>query len=995
MKIFKILSIVVFLVIAFIIGGLVFFVATFDANHYKKQIISLVNKQTGRELTIDGDLKLAIYPDIAIEMGKTSLSNASGFAGNQFATIGSAQVSVEVLPLLKKVIKVDEIRLNGLNLNLHRKADGSTNWEDLSQGKTEKSKDDKPPAKVVEEMLSNLSVAGVSLKDANIHWRDDQAGQDIRLSPVNLKTGTFKPGKPLPVDLSLIMKQKHPATTIAVETTTTVTLSEDNQHFSLANLKLHSKISGAQIPNGTLDANISGNITGSPSKISIPDLKLRATVDGDLIPDGKIIADLSGNVDFDVNAQLAKIAGLTLDAKVNGKPLDGGNLHAVVTGDTSFNLAAQQLSIPNLSVNANLTGGFVKDGTATAKITGNTSFNMEAQKLSIPNLNIDANLSGGLVKGGTATAKISGNTQFDLAKQLLNITGLKLDATANGELLQGGKVHSKIAGDLSVDLAKSHIKMPHIGINTLVEGGPVPGGKLSQQGQGSIDMNWANKQGGVKLSSLLVKLANLELKGSQIQLQPLADKPAISGQFQTNTFNLKQVLKMLGIEPPATSNPKALSQVQAQFSLTADTENANLQALKIKLDKTLITGKLGVENFAAPSIRPELSIDTINVDDYLSPSSDSKASAEASSQASANQELLPLETLRSLNIDGGIKIGSMVINKLKLSNVNTRIKAKQGLIHIDPANASLYKGTYKGRITLDAKQATPSMKMRHELVGLRSEGLLFDLFQDKYISGGMRLITELSSRGNTLDALLRNLNGTTSIGFKDGTIRDSKLAEKVSLAVKVFEKKDIKGDKSVVTFTGLSGDWKTTNGVFKTDNLSLLSPYFNISGTGTADVAKQVLDMKLRIGSNSDVHGKKIFAPLHIYGSFSDPKFKLDLKDLIKSIAQADLDKLKQDAKEKLEKAKLEVKQKLEAEKNKLQDRLTAEKAEKEQQLRKKVEDAKTKALEKIEKQVGSKVTDKLKEQLGGDANSSTKDKMKEAEDKVKEKLKDGLRGLF
>ncbi|HEC04897.1 MAG TPA: AsmA family protein, partial [Thiothrix sp.] len=620
MKIFKILSIVIFLAVILIAAGLAYFVNTFDANLYKKQIISLVNKQTGRELTIDGDLKLAVYPDIAIEMGNTTLSNAAGFAGDDFATIGSAQVSVEVLPLLKKVIKVDEVRLNGLKLNLHRKADGTTNWDDLAKGsdskkgKKEESKSDKP-AKVVEEMLNNLSVAGVSLKDADIHWRDDQSGQDIRLSPVNLKTGTFKQGKPLPVDLSLVMKQKNPATTIAAEATTTVTLSNNNQHFSLANLTLNSTITGAQVPNGALKTKLSGDVSGSPEKITIPNLSLRVELDGDLIPQGKVEADINGNVLFDVNAQLATIGGLKLDAKINGKPLDGGNLHALVTGDTRFDIAGQKLSIPNLAV--------------------------------------DASLAGGFVKGGSASAKIKGNTQFDLAKQFLNISGLKLDANAKGELLQGGSANSHLSGDLAVDLANSHIKMPSITMNTQVEGGPVPGGKLSQQAQGSVDMNWASKQGGVNLSSLLVKLANLELTGSQVQLQPLAEKPAVTGQFKTNTFNLKEVLKTLGIDAPVTSNPKALSQLQAQFSLKANTENADLQALKMKLDKTSITGSLAVKNFTAPSIQPELSIDSINVDDYLAPSSKGGASAQAASSSSDNQELLPLETLRTLNIEGG------------------------------------------------------------------------------------------------------------------------------------------------------------------------------------------------------------------------------------------------------------------------------------------------------------------------------------------------------
>ena len=93
MKLFKIISFIVFIVVALVVGGLIFFVTTFDANLYKKQIISLVNKQTGRELSIDGDLKLAVYPDIAIELDKASLSNAAGFTGDQFATIGSARRS--------------------------------------------------------------------------------------------------------------------------------------------------------------------------------------------------------------------------------------------------------------------------------------------------------------------------------------------------------------------------------------------------------------------------------------------------------------------------------------------------------------------------------------------------------------------------------------------------------------------------------------------------------------------------------------------------------------------------------------------------------------------------------------------------------------------------------------------------------------------------------------------------------------------------------------
>jgi AsmA protein len=951
---FKKLVLIFIILIAIVIGALVIFVATFDANDYKQEITTLVKKQTGRDLSINGDLKLAVYPDVALEMGKTSLSNAEGFSGTEFATIDSGKVSVKLLPLLKKKIEADAVLLDGLNLNLHRKADGSSNWDDLvkSEAKPVSTEaQEKEPSKVVEEMLQNLSIAGISLKNANIIWRDDQAKQQYTLAPLNLTTGKFSPGKPLPVELVVVMKQKNPPMTIAADGNTTISLSNNNKDFSLSKLKLNTKITGAQIPKGSLEASLSGNIKGSPQKITVSNLSLQSTLTGDLIPQGAVKTNVTGNVDFDVNTQQLTIAGMKIDGTVNGKPLAGGTLQALITGDTKFNLKSQQLSIPNLV--------------------------------------LDTNLADGYVKGGSANAKVNGNAQFDLGKQLLFINGMKAVANANGDLFQGGKASTNITGDLQLDLARSQVKSPQITLKSQIEGGLIPGGKLTQSGSGNIDLNWANKKGAVNLSNLLVNLAGLEVKGSQVQLQPLAAKPAISGQFQTNTFNLKTVMKTFGIKPPATKNPAALSQIQAQFALKADTDKVDLQGLKAKVDKSQLSGNMAISNFTAPSIRTQLTVNSINLDDYLAPEAKGTTAASSESKTTGNQELLPLDTLRKLNIDGDFKIGNMVINKIKMSNINAKVNAKQGLIIIDPANAQLYSGNYKGRITLDAKQATPTMKMRHELVGIRSEGLLFDLFQDKYVSGGAKLVTELSSRGNSIDALLKNLNGTTSLGLSDGTIRDSNLAEKVSLAVKAFEKKDIKDGKSVVKFTGLSGDFKTTNGVFATNNLSLSSPYFNIKGTGTANVANQKLDMKLRIGPNKQDSKRPLFAPLRITGTFTNPKFSLDLKDLIKALAAQDIEELK-----------LKAEQKIAEQKQVLKLKLEKEKAVQEQKIKQKLQDAKEDAVKKLKSKTGNLLGDGILNKLGGkksDATSTEKpaEEPKSVEDQVKDKLKNKLKNLF
>jgi len=50
----------------------------FDPNDYRDRIAEEVRRKTGRDLVIEGDLELSFFPWFAINIGKTSLSNAPG-----------------------------------------------------------------------------------------------------------------------------------------------------------------------------------------------------------------------------------------------------------------------------------------------------------------------------------------------------------------------------------------------------------------------------------------------------------------------------------------------------------------------------------------------------------------------------------------------------------------------------------------------------------------------------------------------------------------------------------------------------------------------------------------------------------------------------------------------------------------------------------------------------------------------------------------------------
>lgn len=1148
MKIFKMLSLLIVVVAIIVIGGATYLVTTFDANHYKKQIIAQVKKQTGRTLALPGDVDLKFFPDIALTLGEAKLSSAKGFGNSDFATIKGARIAVGLMPLLNRQLSIKEVRLDGLNLALLTKADGTTSWQDLQGNSTSKNSDqssqpNKTKNKVVEDLLESLSIAGLSLRDATINWHDIPKAQKITISSLDLKTGIFKQGRPLDVTYSVQVLQHNPVLKVAAKGKTTVTLADNNQHFTLKNLLLDLQASGDQIPNGKLALVLKGDVSGSAQRVKAPNLELQLMLDGDLIPEGKLDTTLKANVD--ANFQLSKITleGLNLKTNLSGSYVDNGALEALLKGDVLIDLGQNKITAPTLDLTTYLKGGYAKGGKSSAHLQANVSFDiasnylqlsgvkfkgdlsgkllqgkghtqldgkiisydlnkqallinglkltggisgdllkgtantditsqqlsldLKSQILQLKGLQLKGDIKGKLVKGGSATTQLSSQSlQYHLDKQGLTIVGLKgniatqggmlkkgrahstiatdlqfngigqvlklsqleLDVDANGELLSGMSTKTHLKGNLQIDLTKMQASSSGFNLQGSAANGLLEQSKLNHQSKGSFDINWEKLTGVASLEQMQLNVDDATLKGTQVKLESLNNKPRVSGHFNTNVIQLRPLLKRFAIKLPEMSNSKAVSTLKASFQLVADKDSADLQNIRIKLDDSSIQGRFAVQDFANPLFKPDLTIDKLNLDGYLPPKG--KKTPESSS-ISANVSvqsggLLPVETLRGLRVKGGIKIGSLYFNNLSFSNLVAKVNADKGLIKLDPLNTNLYEGRYNGNMTINVQKSVPQISMHHVLTELHSGGFLYDLFKDKYISGKANLVTDLNTQGNSIDALLGNLSGATKLSFNDGTIRDSKFAEKVSLAVNAFEKKSVEGGKTVVKFTGLSGDWKVSKGVFTTSNFQLLSPYFRLEGEGTANMGKQTMDILMRIGPKSKGDGKRLYAPLRAKGPFDNLSFSLDLKDLLKTLAQQDIEEAKRKAKERLNAEKLKLKQKLADEKLKLklkldtekqaaQQKLIAEKnrakqrlaAEKEKyQLKWKAEQAalKTKAAQALKKKLGEDAAAKLKQKLSDNVAKTLKEKLpesvnteklKDVEDKLKDKLKNKFKGLF
>lgn len=292
-KPFKIaLSTVLLIVIA--IFALPFFV---DLNNFKPDISAAVKDATGRELILDGDLKLSLFPWIGISTGKITLGNAEGFQDQPFATATESNVTIKLLPLLSKKIDVSRIVLKGLALNLAKNKQGISNWNDLTKPDdiktaapptTDGGKQDEQPTPT--GALTTFAISGISIENAQVNWRDLQAEKYIEIKDLNLNTDQFTPDRPADVTISMVVLNAE------------------------AKLKESIKLSAKLTVNEKLDVFLLSNTN------------LQTTTEGETIPGKSIITTLSvADVALDMTKQTAKISGLmaksgdaTLSAEITG-----------------------------------------------------------------------------------------------------------------------------------------------------------------------------------------------------------------------------------------------------------------------------------------------------------------------------------------------------------------------------------------------------------------------------------------------------------------------------------------------------------------------------------------------------------------------------------------------------------------------------------------------------------------------------------------------------
>lgn len=498
---------------------------------------------------------------------------------------------------------------------------------------------------------------------------------------------------------------------------------------------------------------------------------------------------------------------------------------------------------------------------------------------------------------------------------------VKLDMDTH---IEGGvpSMQGDIAFNGEVDLSESmqQVQLKDIVLDVDVTGEGLPGGKLKTtlKTAASLDLEAQT----LSTSQLSLAALGVNLTGNLAGQQILQDGRVITGTFQLQPFSPKTVLKSLGQAAPETSDPSVLGKADASWSIKLESDRLALSDFLLHLDDTTAQGRLSVAHFAKPAVRFDLALDSIDVDRYLPPAAET-VPATPTTAAAAGAGALPVDSLRELNLEGALKIGSLKAYQLNSRDIVMKVVARGGTLRVHPASAKMYEGSYSGDVQLDVRGRQPRLSMNERISGVNVGPLLVDMTGKDTLTGITDATVQLAGSGDTPDQIKQTLNGTMSFTFSKGAVKGIDLIRMIRKAKAVLKGKPVpeQSGPEQTDFSILSATATVSNGVIRNDDLSAKSPLLRVEGKGSVDLPKESIDYLLTttlVGSLEGEGGRELAdlkgipIPVEIKGSFAKPGFRLRLDEAIKRAAGEKI-------KEKVEEKKQELQEKVE---KKVQDKL-------------------------------------------------------------------------
>jgi len=442
-----------------------------------------------------------------------------------------------------------------------------------------------------------------------------------------------------------------------------------------------------------------------------------------------------------------------------------------------------------------------------------------------------------------------------------------------------------LQGKVKLDAMHKLYMLQNLHLNGQLLGGIIVN-SLDVAGTADVSVNLAEQN--LDISNLNLQLAKINIVGSAKGIN-IIDAPKFAGMLSLNNSDLTSIFASLGISAKSTVwKNTALS---VNFETTS--KFLKLPQITATIGDMQFRGNASYSHFNDKLVSFDLAANKIDFDNLVldpvvlstaitnSNSTAIPAAPQVVTHATSTENTNGfLEAVRAIKLFADISVGELHFGKLLLRDFSIELDGDHGKLKSDAIKARLYGGKAFGAMVLDLRQNLPALKLQLKLSGISLQQISAALNGSQKIDGDLNLDGTYFAMGDSKLALLRSLTGSGKLIITNGVYHGLDLGYKIKRAsAAILHKSMPKEPEPLQTNLGkLTATYRIEDGLIGTNDLLIQAPDFNATGQGMINLAMQTLTFKLNAQA---VHDEKLFLPVVITNTLSDPKVEINVAALI------------------------------------------------------------------------------------------------------------------
>jgi len=346
------------------------------------------------------------------------------------------------------------------------------------------------------------------------------------------------------------------------------------------------------------------------------------------------------------------------------------------------------------------------------------------------------------------------------------------------------------------------------------------------------------------------------------------------GLFHLSVGDFRKILSILLGHPVQIADEKILKKMVLKGDFVVEDERFALNNIEGEVDDIPLSGMISGKGYINPSLSFSLKAGDFDLDKYLSLSSESPIEGKLDgSNHDSSPVALPLGFLRQLDGQGEIFFESFKLADVLAQNLEARLQARNGVIHISEISGQLHGGLVSGDWTGRAgKILETHLKLRVEKMQVGP--LLEDMAGRDYVRGTTALDFDLTSSGRTDSDIVLNLNGKAWGEIREGSFKftgydtSTKPTQPESSR---YDKQPAEAKLRRTIFKKAFAFFSVRDGVFTIDDYKLEAPpLLESKGTGQFSLPANTINVSIQ---NDFVAIPSV--TINIVGKLSDPEVKV------------------------------------------------------------------------------------------------------------------------